>query len=238
MKTSNRNGNASQLSVHSRQCAVNSLNANQKKIDSMRRLCVGSRSKVILVGRDFDDAKETAMKHATDNNLFFVEDGKINEISEGAGTIAYELPTDLDVVYVPIGNGALIIGITKYLKQINPNIKVIGVCSKGAPCMKLSYDLNYIVETDEIDTIADGVGVRVPIPSAVKIINKIVDDVVTVEESNIKYWIYRLKVTENLIVEGAGAITLAAIYDNHINLKDKKVCALICGGNVDHSLLN
>src|SRR4029077_17062419 len=110
------------------------VTANPLKVDRMRALGAA----VILEGQDFDEAKAGALRHATETGAFYVEDGLLGPIAEGAGTIASELgrmSDPLDACVVPLGNGSLINGMGLWLRRFSPSTKVIGVCPTGAPAM-------------------------------------------------------------------------------------------------------
>ena len=140
-------------------------NASPLKIERMRALGADVR----LFGADFDTAKSEARKVAAETGARMVEDGLDVETAEGAGTIGLELTEDgapLDAVIVPLGNGALINGIATAVKANSPSTQVIAVQSDGAPAMIESWRTETVVETETVDTIADGIAVRVPVPEA------------------------------------------------------------------------
>ena len=139
--------------------------ANRLKLDRMLELGADVR----LVGRDFDEAKQQARIFANETGIWFIEDGREPAISEGAGTIALELgrwPDAFDFVLAPLGNGALLAGIGTWMKSHSPATRRIGVCAAGAPSMALSLRHGAPESTGSIATIADGIGVRVPVPEA------------------------------------------------------------------------
>ena len=142
-----------------------SLTANPLKLTRMRAM----GAEVILFGADFDAAKDEARRVAQASGSRFVEDSLDVETLVGAGTIATELaqlPYTLHALLVPLGNGALINGIGTALKALSPDTQLIAVQSEGAPAMIESWQQGRVVTHDRIDTIADGIGVRVPVPQA------------------------------------------------------------------------
>ena len=207
------------------------LTANQLKVDRMRAL----GAKVILDGNDFDEAKDGAMRHATETGAFYVEDGLLGPIAEGAGTIALELlrmSEPLDAVFVPLGNGSLINGMGLWLKRASPRTKVIAVCPAGSPSMETSWRKRKPISTGPTDTIADGIAVRVPVPEALEIMRTAVDEVMLVTDEEIIEAMRLLHSTTGLVVEPAGAAGIAAIAKRHAELAGKRVATPLTGGNV------
>jgi threonine dehydratase len=163
--------------------------ANPAKVAAMRRLGADVR----LAGEDFDAARQAAAAHAVESGWRLIVDGEDPWIAIGAGTLAVEL-TDaieggelpsLDVLYVPVGNGALIAGVGTWFKAMAPGTRVIGVQADGAPAMTLSWREGRPIETATVDTVADGIAARVPVPEALEIMLSSVDDMVLVDDSAI-----------------------------------------------------
>jgi threonine dehydratase len=208
-----------------------SVNANPLKIEAMRRF----GAEVFLAGEDFDSAKEAAKIYAAEANLQFVEDGASAAIAEGAGTIAAELSEaveDIDAVFIPLGNGALAAGIGCWFKSRSPQTKVVAVAAKGAPCMALSFKAGDVISTPEAHTIADGIAVRIPVPSAVDWLKETIDDVVLVDDDQILDAIRFAHNTWSRLVEPAGAAGLAAILAQASALKGRRVATMLCGANL------
>ena len=206
-------------------------NANPLKIAAMRAL----GAKVRLKGADFDAAKDAARRFAAEQEAFYVEDGAIPEIAEGAGTIALEISEAglmPEVMLVPLGNGALATGIGTWCRHVEPRTHVIGVVAEGAPSMRLSFAAHEPVATPAADTIADGIAVREPVLYAVQSMRDTVDEVVTVSDK----WIVRamrlLHGHLGLVVEPAGAVGVAAILANPERWRGARVATPLCGGNV------
>lgn len=207
-------------------------NASPVKVEAMRRF----GATVHLHGDDFDAAKEAAMSFAADRGLAFIEDGKETEISEGAGTIALELMAseyDIDAIFIPVGNGALISGIGAYVKSRSPTTRVIGVCAEAAPSMYLSWKQGKAVETASAKTIADGIACRVPVPESLIPVAEVVDDMILVSESTIRSAMQALKEHENLMVEPAGAVSLAGAVLQGSNFHGATVATIVTGNNVE-----
>lgn len=208
-----------------------SASANPLKIDRMRNF--GAR--VILKGSDFDAAKHHAREFAERTGSRFIEDGRETAISEGAGTIGLELmrwPSKFDVLAIPLGNGALLGGVGRYVKAVSPQTRIIGVCASGAPSMEISWRNRKSMPTETIDTIADGIGVRVPIEEALEDLKTVVDDVMLVDDDRI-IEAMRLAHSElGLVVEPAGAAGLAAVKSHPARFKGLLVGTVLCGSNL------
>jgi threonine dehydratase len=208
-----------------------SMNANPLKIDAMRRF----GAEVFLAGEDFDAAKEAAKIYAVERNLQFVEDGASAAIAEGAGTLAAELTEeidDIDAVFIPLGNGALAAGIGCWFKSRSPRTRVIAVAATGAPCMALSYNSGDVISTPEARTIADGIAVRIPVPSAIGWLKETIDDVVLVDDDQLLDAMRFAHETWQRLVEPAGAAGLAAILAQAPALKGCRVATMLCGANL------
>lgn len=195
--------------------------ANALKIDRMRAL----GATVILVSGDFDAAKDAARRHGG----FFVEDGLLGAIAEGAGTMAIELAREsLEAVYVPLGNGSLVNGVGTWFKHRSPRTRIIAVCAEGAPSMALSWKARQAV-TAPSDSIADGIAVRVPVPEAVRIMDTAVDDVMLVSDGEMLDAMRALFHVAGVLVEPAGGAAVAAIKKR---VPVGRVAAILTGGNV------
>ncbi|CAN7522127.1 threonine ammonia-lyase [Pararhizobium sp. LjRoot238] len=208
-----------------------SMNANPLKIEAMRRF----GAEVLLTGEDFDAAKEAAKSYAVERNLQFVEDGASAAIAEGAGTIAAELTEeveDIDAAFIPLGNGALAAGIGCWFKSRSPRTRVVAVAAKGAPCMALSYKSGDVISTPEARTIADGIAVRIPVPSAIGWLKDTIDDVVLVDDDQLLDAMRFAHETWKRLVEPAGAAGLAAVLAQASALKGCRVATMLCGANL------
>jgi threonine dehydratase len=201
-----------------------SESANPLKVERMRAL----GATVDLVAGDFDDAKDAARR----DGRLFIEDGLLGPIAEGAGTIGVELDAaqPLDAVFVPLGNGALVNGVGTWLKH-HTATKVIAVCASGAPSMALSWRSHRPISAPS-STIADGIAVRVPVPEAVGITEKTVDDVMLVSDDEMRAAMRSLFYEAGLLVEPAGAAGLAAIAQRRAEFIDQRVATILTGGNL------
>jgi len=164
-----------------------------------------------------------------------IEDGLVPEISEGAGTIALELyarDEAYDAVVVPLGNGALLNGMARWIKAVSPATRVIGVASAGASAMADSWRERRCVEHARADTIADGIAVRVPIAAALDDMRDIVDDVLLVDDDALIDAMRRVHVHHGLVIEPAGAAGLAALIAHAPAFARQRVATVLAGGNL------
>lgn len=208
-----------------------SVNASPLKIDMMKKL----GAEMILQGEDFDAAKLAARSYAMDTGGVQLVDGLDVEASEGAGTIAVELmqmAEPPDVVLVPLGNGAMLTGMARWIKAVRPETQVIGVQSRGADAMEKSWRSNTIIEAASVNTIADGIGVRIPVPEALEDMKGLVDDVILIEDRTIIAAMKLLYQKAGLLVEPSGAAGVAAVMENAARFKNQRIATPICGGNV------
>lgn len=205
--------------------------ANPLKVARMRAL----GAEMVLTGHDFDAAKEAGEAHAKATGGLWVADGLDPEAAEGAGTIAVELlegPVRPDAILVPLGNGALLTGIARWSKAVSPATQIIGIQASGADAMEKSWRTGTLVFPPSISTIADGIGVRVPIAEAVADMNGIVDDVLLVEDDQIISAMRLLFRTAGLLAEPSGAAAIAALLAHTERFRGKTVAAIICGSNL------
>ncbi len=195
---------------------------------------------VVLVPGVYDDAYAEALRLQQEQDLTFIHPFNDYRIMAGQGTIGLEileqLP-DVDVVLVPIGGGGLISGIAYAIKHLKPSCRVIGVQAEGAPSMAQSLKENKIITLDSASTIADGIQVKTPGDLTYAMCREFVDEVVTVSESEIATAIVSIMERQKLVAEGAGAVATAAAMFGKVDLKGKKVCAVLSAGNVDVTTL-
>ena len=205
--------------------------ASPLKVARMRRF----GAEVRLEGDDFDAAKAAARAWAERTGVRFVEDGREASIAEGAGGMAVELlrwPETPDAVLVPVGNGALITGVARWVKAHAPGTRVIGVSAAGAPAMERSWRTDAVVETGRADTIADGIAVRVPVPEALEDMRGLVDEMVLVEDGSIVRAMRRTFEETGVVVEPAGAAGVAALLEAPERWRGALVATPLCGSNV------
>lgn len=201
----------------------------------------GYGADVCLVPGVYDDAYNKALELRDEKGYTFIHPFDDEDVIAGQGTIGLELLDQLpemDAVVVPVGGGGLISGVAFAIKQLNPNIKVYGVQSAGAPSMANSIKDGKIERLDKVSTLADGIAVKEPGEHTFELCSKYVDEIVTVTEDEISCAILSLIEQQKLIAEGAGAVSVAAVMFNRIPVKGKKVVCLVSGGNIDVTILN
>ena len=205
--------------------------ANPMKIERMRAL----GANVILEGADFEAAKDAAVLHSQKTGALYIEDGLLAPIGEGAGTIAVELTrmgAKLDAVFVPLGNGSLINGVGTWLRRASPTTRIVAMCPTGAPSMERSWRTGKATPTDGINTVADGIAVRVPIQEALDIMRDTVDEVMLVSDEDIVAAMRSLHTDAGLVVEPAGAAGVAALAARGQEFAGQTVAIVITGGNI------
>jgi threonine dehydratase len=190
----------------------------------------GYGADVVLHGANYDEAFEESVRRSQAEHLTFVHAFDDDAVIAGQGTIGLELleqHPDLEAVVVPIGGGGLIGGIACALKESNHKIQVFGVQPSRLPVTLMAAS-----------TIADGIAVRRAGDRTLPLVQKYVDDIVTVEEEEIANAILLLLEREKTLAEGAGAAAIAALVNRKLSLVGKKVAVLVCGGNIDVTLLS
>ena len=199
---------------------------------------------VVLHGANYDEAYDEALRLSAQDHLTFVHAFNDDVVIAGQGTLGLELleqHPDLDAVIVPVGGGGLIGGIGCALKETNPRIQVIGVQPARLSSMKAALAEGKPVTLPAAVTIGDGIAVRRAGERTFPLIQKYVDDIVTVEEEEIANAVLLLLEREKILAEGAGAAALAALVNHRIPLiKDhsaKKIVVVVSGGNIDVTLL-
>lgn len=197
-------------------------------------------SKVVLHGNNFDDSFKHAKKIEKKTGATFIHPFNDIDVICGQATIGVEIYNALknvDSILVPVGGGGLIAGITLALKQLNPKIKIFGVESKNVPSMFVSLKNNKVVETDYKKTIADGIAVKKVGDIPFKIAKKYLDGVITVDEVEIEEAMLILASKKRMIVEGSGAVGLAALLKRKRSFKNKNTVIVVSGGNIDINVL-
>lgn len=208
-----------------------STNANPLKVGRMKAL--GAR--VMLHGTDFDEAKVEARRVAGEQGARFVEDSLDVETLEGAGTMGLEwlrFPEPLDALLVPLGNGAMFNGIAGVMKDRGPGTKMVVVQASGAPAMVESWRTGRLVAHDRVETVADGIGVRVPVPQALQDMDGLVDDAVLVGEDSIIEAMRLVHRHAGVVAEPSGAVGVAAVMERPDLFRGLLVGTIICGGNL------
>ena len=198
-------------------------------------------AEIRLVEGVYDDAYQEALRLRDEEGYTFIHPFNDPEVIAGQGTIALELGEqvpDMDVVIVPIGGGGLISGMAYTLKNLNPKVKVIGVQASGAPSMLNSIHDSHIEKLDSVFTIADGIAVKEPGSLTYELCAQYVDEIVTVTDDEISAAILALMEQHKLVTEGAGAVGVAAVMFDKVDLTGKKAVCLLSGGNIDVTILS
>ena len=210
--------------------------ANQLKVDAIRRL----GATVIPAGRNYNDAYLEATRHQEEGGATFVHAFNDPDVIAGQGSIAVELLHDLDdfdTVLVPIGGGGLIGGISLYLKESRPKVRVIGVEPTGADGMYRSLQAGRIVTLERVDTIADGLAASGPGKLTLELAQRYVDEVILVQDTEMLRAIRLLFEWEHLLAEPAGAAALAALLYHYSPAPNEKVVVLLSGANVTDEVM-
>lgn len=191
-------------------------------------------AEVILHGETFDDAAALAHQLAEEKSLTYISPFNDLSVATGQGSIAYEIFSDLpdvDVILVPIGGGGLAAGVSTLAKLLNPKVQVIGVEPSGAACMKASLEAGKVVSLDHVETIADGVAVKTPGDLVFPYLQKNLDDIITIDDSELVDAFLDMMEKHKMIVENAGLLTVAAL--SHLKCRDKNAVSILSGGNMD-----
>lgn len=199
-------------------------------------------AEVCMVKGVYDDAYNKAIELRDEKGYTFIHPFNDPDVIAGQGTIGLEiieqLP-DVDAVVVPIGGGGLIAGVAYLIKHLRPQCKVYGVQAAGAPSMFNSIHDGEIETLPFVNTIADGIKVKTPGDLTFELCKKYVDEIVTVTDDEVAAAILRLMEQQKLVSEGAGAVPVAAVlFDKIPDIKDKKVCCVVSGGNIDVNILS
>ncbi|QZH75487.1 MAG: threonine ammonia-lyase [Erythrobacter sp.] len=233
-------GNHSQgLSYHGRRLGVPVtivMPRTTPVVKVMQTEAVGGN--VVLHGETFDEAQEHARQLEKELGLTFVHPFDDPHVAAGQGTVALELfedAPDLDCIVVPIGGGGLISGMATVAKDRQPPVEVIGVEARLFPSSYNAYKGEDLPSGG--DTLAEGIAVKEPGKFTQAVIDKLVDDIVLVDEPALEEAVSLLLQIEKTVVEGAGAAGLAAVLSHPERFKGKKIGLVLCGGNIDTRLL-
>jgi len=210
--------------------------AEPLKIAATQRL----GAQVILHGATMSDASVKAREIAQQSGRTFVSAFDDPAVIAGQGTIGLEILSvlpDVDAILVPVGGGGLISGIALAVKTLKPETLIIGVQAKQMPSMRVSLEAGHPMALPPAATRGDGINVNSPSERTLALVQRYVDDVVEVDEAEMAQAMVNLYDTCNLVVEGAGAVGIAALLNRRVNLTGKQVVAVLSGGNVELSTL-
>ncbi len=191
-------------------------------------------AEVVLYGDVYDEACDYALKLAEEKGYTFIHPFDDLTVATGQGTIAMEIFQELplvDYILVPIGGGGLATGVSTLAKLLNPKIKVIGVEPAGANCMQVSLEKGEVTTLPAVNTIADGTAVKRPGEKIFPYLQENLDGILTVEDDELIVAFLDMVENHKMIVENSGLLTVAAL--KHLDVKGKKVVAILSGGNMD-----
>ena len=198
-------------------------------------------AEVVLQGANYDEAYAAAVENGREDRLTLIHAFDDDAVIAGQGTLGLEIlqqHPDIEVLVVPIGGGGLIAGIACAAKETNPSVLVFGVQPARIPSMKAAVAQGKPVTLESAKTIADGIAVRRAGERTLPLVQKYVDDIVTVEEEEVANAILLLLEREKTLAEGAGAAALAAVLNHKLPIAAKRAAVLVCGGNIDVTLLS
>lgn len=195
---------------------------------------------VILHGNSFDEAFKRAREVEKESGATFIHAFDDWDIIAGQGTIGVEITDslkDVEAVFIPIGGGGLISGISTAIKEKKPKVKIIGVQSANYPSMLISIRKGEITEPPPSQTIADGIAVKRVGALTFNVVKKNVDEIITVDEGEIEKALLLLTERKRIVVEGSGAASLAGLFKMKKEFHGKKTVVVISGGNIDINTL-
>lgn len=193
-----------------------------------------------LVGDTFDASAQAAQEFTKAGGLTFIDPFDDVNVQAGQGTVAYEIyeqaqedAVSFDSILVPVGGGGLISGVSAYIKDMAPEIKVIGVEAMGARSMRAAFDKGHPVKLDKIDKFADGIAVQKVGQKTYEVARKYVDELVGVDEGLISETLIDMYSKQGIIAEPAGAASIAALEVMKDEIKGKTLVCIVSGGNND-----
>lgn len=205
--------------------------ANPLKVAATRAL----GAEVVLVGRDFDDARRAAEERAAREGLRYVHSADEPLLIAGVATCAlelFEVAPDLDVVFVPVGAGSGALGAAVVARAVNPSARVVGVQAEGAPAVYLSWKAGRRVVTESVSTFAEGLATREPFDLPLQLLPGLVDEIMLVSDAELEAAIRLLVEATGQVAEGAGAAAVAAAFRRRHELAGKSVGLILSGGNL------
>jgi threonine dehydratase len=200
----------------------------------------GFGADVVLYGANYDEAYAEAVRQGEAEGMTFLHPFDDPEVIAGQGSIGLELleqVPDLEAVVVPIGGGGLISGVACAIKESNPKIRVVGVQTERLPSMLRATEAGKPVTVSAEATIADGIAVRRAGEVTLPLVQRYVDEIVTVDEEEIAKAILVLLESEKTLAEGAGAVGVASLLQRKTSLNGQRTAVVVGGGNIDVSLL-
>ena len=200
----------------------------------------GSYVTIKLVGDTFDASAQAAQEYTKSEGLTFIDPFDDGNVQAGQGTVAYEIYEQaqeegvvFDQIYVPVGGGGLIAGVSTYIKDVAPEIEVIGVEASGARSMRAAFDKGHPVKLEKIDKFADGIAVQKVVEQTYEVARKYVDQLIGVDEGLISETLIDMYSRQGIIAEPAGAASIAALEVVKDEIKGKTIVCIVSGGNND-----
>ncbi|HEM5984379.1 TPA: threonine ammonia-lyase IlvA [Streptococcus suis] len=211
----------------------------QQKIGQVR-FFGGDYVDIRLVGDTFDESAQAAQEYTKETGKTFIDPFDDENVQAGQGTVAYEILEEaeeqsisFDQILVPVGGGGLVAGVSAYLKEHAPEIKIVGVEANGARSMKAAFDKGRPIKLASIDKFADGIAVQKVGASTYEVARKHVDKLIGVDEGWISGTILDLYSKLGIVAEPAGAATVAALEVIKDKIQGQTICCIISGGNND-----
>jgi threonine dehydratase len=205
--------------------------ANPLKVAATRAL----GAEVVLIGRDFDAARQGAEALAEQEGLRYIHSANEPLLIAAVATCAlelFEVAPDLDVLFVPVGAGSGVIGAAVVARAINPSTRIIGVQAEGAPAVYRSWKAGRRIVTEAAATFAEGLATREPFDLPLQLLPRLVDEMMLVSDGELKVAMRLLLETTNQVAEGAGAAAVAAALHRRAELHDRRVGLILSGGNI------
>ncbi|GHB70585.1 L-threonine dehydratase [Psychrosphaera saromensis] len=208
------------------------------KVNAVR----GHGANVVLVGKSFDEANKFALNLATEKSMSYIHPFDDHYVIAGQGTVAKELlqqVRDLDAIFIPVGGGGLLAGMAVYIKQLKPEINVIGVEPEGAACLKAALEAGKPVDLEQVDIFADGVAVKRIGEKTFELAQQYCDEVVTVNSDEMCAAIKDLFDDLRAVAEPAGALSLAGLkkYVKQNGITGKRLSCVLSGANLNFDKL-
>lgn len=200
------------------------------------RMFGGHHIEIILSGDTYDDCAVSAKKYASENKMAFIHAFDDEKIIEGQATVGVEIWEDLkeiDYLFIPVGGGGLCAGLGTFIKNVSPHTKIIATEPEGAPSMKKAFEAGQPVTLQSIDSFVDGATVKRAGDITYPICKKVVDEIMLVPEGKICSTILRLYNKDAIVVEPAGALSIAALFFMGDEIKGKNVVCIVSGSNND-----
>ncbi|MDZ7689411.1 MAG: threonine ammonia-lyase [Halobacteriales archaeon] len=200
----------------------------------------GEHVEIVLHGIDYDEAYDKARETQDDEGRVFVHPFDDEHVQAGQGTVGLEIldEMDVDTVIVAVGGGGLAAGVATAVKARSPDTRVIAAQAEGASSLKESLEHGEVYERDEVSTISDGIATRRVAESTFEVIKERVDEAVVVDDDETANAMLRLLERDKTVVEGAGAVPVAAAVERDLDLEGETVVPLLCGGNIDSNVLS